>query len=208
MVTPRTLTIPVAGATHQLEARLHRLSESGELALIAPPHPVYGGSIGNPVVRALERAFQGVGISTLAFNFRGTGESTGEPSGEQSDALVDYRAAALSVPDLPVTWCAGYSFGSVAALAAACDRGSERVLMVGPPLGMIDPALLTRYAGQLWVVLGDDDEYAPLPAAREWFAARTNTILTVVEGAEHYFLGSGVQRLAAKLDQVLQGAES
>ena len=78
MVTPRTLTIPVEGTTHQLEARLHRLPDSVELALVAPPHPVYGGSIGNPVVRAIERAFHAVGVSTLAFNFRGTGESTGE----------------------------------------------------------------------------------------------------------------------------------
>jgi alpha/beta superfamily hydrolase len=208
MVTPRTLTIPVEGTTHQLEARLHRLGESGELALIAPPHPVYGGSIGNPVVRAMERAFHAAGISTLAFNFRGTGESTGEPSGEQADALVDFRAAALSVPDLPVTWCAGYSFGSVAALATACDRGIRRLLMVGPPLGMIEPALLTRYDGQLMVLLGDDDEYAPLAAARAWFEARADTTLTIVEGTEHYFLGSGVQRLAAKLDQVLKGAEA
>lgn len=208
MVTPRTLTIPVDGTPHQLEARLHRLPESSELALIAPPHPVYGGSIGNPVVRAMERAFHTVGISTLASNFRGTGESTGEPSGEQADALADYRAAALSVADLPVTWCAGYSFGSVAALATACERGIGRVLMVGPPLGMIDPALLEQYAGGLWVVLGDDDEYAPLPAARERFETRTNTTLTVVEGVEHYFLGSGVQRLAAQLDQVLKGAKA
>ncbi len=202
------LMIPVPGATHQLEARLQRIPSSRELAVIAPPHPVYGGSIGNPVVRAVERAFAASELSTLAFNFRGTGESGGEPSGEQTDALVDYRAAARSVPDLTLGWFAGYSFGSIAALATARELNVGRVLMVAPPLGMLERALLAGYGGQLAVVVGDQDEYAPVEAVREIFATREHTSLSVIEGVEHFFLGSSVQRLSSALAALLPQVKS
>src|SRR5687767_13932749 len=92
--------IDVTATGHKLEARFTRssgplsvsegASRAGQLAVVAPPHPLYGGSIGNPVVRAMEARLQAHGLSTLAFNFRGTGESTGEPSGDLADGLVDY----------------------------------------------------------------------------------------------------------------------
>ena len=200
--------IPVEAGHHTLESRLVRAEGSAPLALIAPPHPVYGGTIGNPVVRALERAYQAAGHSTLAFNFRGTGESTGEPSGEQSQALVDYLAVAQSVPDAKPAWLSGYSFGSVAALAAAIELEVPRVLMVAPPLELLDPALLRRYRGQLALAVGSEDEYAPVAAVRELLDRRADTVLKVIEGAEHFFFGSAVQRLAPALQELLGGEVS
>ena len=46
-------------------------------AVITHPHPLYGGSMLNPVVEAIENAYRTVGFSTLRFNFRGSGNSSG-----------------------------------------------------------------------------------------------------------------------------------
>jgi len=209
MPTTRPLSIPVAGTIHRLEGRLTEQAAAASasntpLAMVAPPHPVYGGTIGNPIVRVIERAFQAHGLDTLAFNFRGTGdEATGEPSGEEDDAKQDYLAVAHSVAPRPLAWLSGYSFGSVAALAAAIDLGVPRVLMVGTPLGLLNPKLLELYQGELFVVGGDEDEYSPVEAMRERFGARANTKLELLSGVEHFFLGSSVHQLSEALTRLL-----
>jgi uncharacterized protein len=191
-------TIDVARGQHIIEARLTRPSTATGLVTIAPPHPVYGGTIGNPVVRALERAYGQRGFATLTFNFRGTGESSGEPSGEVADAVEDHRAVLASAPDLRLSALTGYSFGSVVALTTAIEVGVFHVLMVAPPLGMLDPTLLARFAGRLVVVAAEHDEYAPLSALRERLEGRAT--LAIVPGADHFFLGSMVGALSTVLE--------
>ncbi|MET0343213.1 MAG: alpha/beta fold hydrolase [Polyangiales bacterium] len=206
MSPTQTLTISVRGASHTLEARLARARPGAPLAVIAPPHPVYGGTIGNPVVRTLEHALAQQGYTTLAFNFRGTGESTGEPSGDLDDAQADYLAAARAVSDAELGLVAGYSFGAIAALDAAITLSAPRTLMVAPPLSLLDASQLARLPGQLLVVLGDADEYAPLDEARPLFATRPRTRLAVLEQVEHFFLGGAVPRLATSLTALLGDA--
>jgi alpha/beta superfamily hydrolase len=215
MTLARTLTIAVAGSPHRLEGRHTSarpasartpegaLRDAPGLAIIAPPHPMYGGTLGNPVVRAMERALQAREHATLAFNFRGTGESEGEPSGEYDDALADYLGAARALPGAELTWLSGYSFGSVAALACAVELEAPRVLMVAPPLGMLDPALLTRYRGEVAVLIGSEDEYSPLEPFRELFAPRPNTTIELLPDVDHFFLGSDVLRLTEGLTRLL-----
>ena len=45
--------------------------------MIRHPHPLMGGSVYNNVVEAIQGAFAAVNYSTLRFNFRGAGKSTG-----------------------------------------------------------------------------------------------------------------------------------
>jgi hypothetical protein len=206
MSLAQTLTLQVPGARHTLEARLSRSPQARGLALVAPPHPLFGGSIGNPVVRALETALAAGGFSTLAFNFRGTGASGGQPSGELSDALTDYLAAARGAGSLELTWLTGYSFGACAALAAAIELGVPRVLMVAPPLALLDPALLRAFPGELAVAVGSADDYAPLTSLREAFSAARAARIELVEDADHFFLGSQCQALAPVLAQLLAPA--
>jgi uncharacterized protein len=204
MFSVRPLTLGVPGARHTLEARLSQAAQARELALVAPPHPLYGGSIGNPVVRALERSFQARGLATLAFNFRGVGASTGEPSGDAGDALADYLAAARGAAgETPIAWLSGYSFGACAALAAALELQVGRVLMVAPPLALLDPQLLARFSGELRIAVGSQDDYAPLTELRDLLASVPGARVEVVEDADHFFLGSQCERLAKLLAKLV-----
>lgn len=204
-MSSRPLLIDVPGAGRRLEARLSHdgAALTRPLAIVAPPHPVYGGTLGNPVVRALEQALRASELATLAFNFQGTGESDGEPSEDLDLARMDYLAAADALPNAELAVFSGYSFGSVTALAAAVERKAPRVLMVGPALGLLDLTLLPRFEGRLQVILGTEDEYMPVAAARDLFGSRPNTQLELLQGIDHWFLGSAITELSAGLTRLL-----
>ncbi|HEX5656764.1 MAG TPA: hypothetical protein VFX59_06195 [Polyangiales bacterium] len=193
----RSVTIDVPGSALKLEGRL---TGEGALAIVAPPHPAYGGTIGNPVVKAAEYALRNANLATLAFNFRGTGDSDGTQTGDLEEARVDYRAV-LDV--YPATLLSGYSFGSVTALAVAVERSVPRVLMIAPPFGLLDRMLLEKYAGELLVVIGDRDEYTPVTAIEDFFVARPNTRVELLPGIDHWFLGSSLQMLSDGLHRLL-----
>ena len=58
------------------------------IALIAHPHPLYGGTLDNKVVQTLAKAFVALGYCALRLNFRGVGASDGvfdEGRGETED---------------------------------------------------------------------------------------------------------------------------
>ena len=48
------------------------------IALIAHPHPLFGGTLDNKVVQTLARAFVELGYETWRPNFRGVGETEGD----------------------------------------------------------------------------------------------------------------------------------
>ena len=48
------------------------------VAIIAHPHPLFGGTMDNKVVQTLARAFVQAGYTAVRFNFRGVGASAGE----------------------------------------------------------------------------------------------------------------------------------
>ncbi|HEY8048418.1 MAG TPA: alpha/beta hydrolase, partial [Ramlibacter sp.] len=59
-------------------------------AVVAHPHPLFGGTMENKVVQTLARAFVQAGWRSLRFNFRGVGASQGahdDGRGETDDML-------------------------------------------------------------------------------------------------------------------------
>lgn len=46
-------------------------------AVVSHPHPLMGGDMGNSIVETLAETLFAGGFSTLRFNFRGVGKSTG-----------------------------------------------------------------------------------------------------------------------------------
>ena len=63
-------------------------------AVITHPHPLFGGDMANNVVLTAVRALAARGMTTLRFNFRGVGRSTGTYGGGLEEA--DDVAAALA----------------------------------------------------------------------------------------------------------------
>ena len=59
---------------------------TGSVAVVAPPHPLMGGHSSNPVVQAISSGVVAAGHRALVFNFRGVGESAGDPSADPDDA--------------------------------------------------------------------------------------------------------------------------
>ena len=78
-------------------ARDEPASASRGVAVIAHPHPLFGGTLDNKVVQTLARAFTQAGWTAVRFNFRGVGGSQGvydEGRGEVDDMLAVVQHAA------------------------------------------------------------------------------------------------------------------
>lgn len=163
-------------------------------ALVLHPHPLYGGTMHNPVVFHAERALREAGYSTLRFNFRGVGDSTGHHDGGRGE--VDDARAALDFllathPRATDVVVAGFSFGAAIALELARqDPRVGRVIAIGTPATMVgSPALAGDGRSRLFVH-GARDEVAPLAALEAALGARAPaTSVHVIEGGSHFFEG-------------------
>jgi len=83
------------------------------IALICHPHPLFGGSINNKVVTTLEKSFNENYISTIKFNFRGVGRSTGiydHGISEIKDLKFVFDTF-ISIKNFTKIYIAGFSFG-------------------------------------------------------------------------------------------------
>ena len=61
------------------------------IAIIAHPHPLYGGTMNNKVVYTLFKALLELGFITVKFNFRGVGQSEGDSNPGKTMAQVKRR---------------------------------------------------------------------------------------------------------------------
>jgi alpha/beta superfamily hydrolase len=203
MAYRRTLHITVPEGGHALETRITLPAARRGNALVAPPHPSYGGSIDSPVVEALEEALCARQLGTLALNFRGVGESSGVSRGDIDEALVDFLAVARAPEAEPLALLSGYSFGACVALRAAQVLAVESLLLVAPALALFEPALLRAYPGRVTVVVGGEDGYAPEAALRARMPSSSAARLVVLPGVDHFFSGTGLSLLRAALPELL-----
>lgn len=197
------VTIP-RGEGQVLEGVWQSGAERG--AVVAPPHPEYGGSLENPVVNEIAYGLYQCGISSLRFNWSGVGASQGSVSGDPAQADADYAAAldqvAQTVPG-PIVG-AGYSFGAAAALRTAlADARVQGLLLVAPPVQMIGSLDLSKFEFPLYVIVGGEDAYAPVDRLSELVAEAPRGHLEVILRADHFFAAGGLGELA----RLVQGAQ-
>jgi len=84
----------VAGPTGRIECAIDAPAGAPTgIALIAHPHPEFGGTLDNKVVQTLARAFVELGYVALRPNFRGVGASQG--AYDEGRGEVDDLAAVL-----------------------------------------------------------------------------------------------------------------
>ncbi len=165
-----------------------------EGAVIAPPHPLYGGSMDSPVVNEVAYACKRAGYASVRFNWRGVGASSGSPSGETGDADADYAAALAYLGETvagPLLAC-GYSFGACAAVRVATRSPRvRRLLLVSPPPSLLDAAALEQFRGSALLLTGERDELAPPDRLRELASRHPRARLETVPEADHFY-GAGL----------------
>lgn len=181
----------VPGAAGNLEVVINEPGSPRGLALIAHPHPLYGGTFDNKVVQTLAKALFGQGHIAVRMNFRGVGASDGvfdEGRGETEDWLVVAQAVRSRFGDLPVI-LAGFSFGAFVQTRVAARISAQRLILVGPAVNRF---ALERVAESTLVVHGEEDDVVPLKDVLDW--ARPQALpVVVLPGAGHFFHGKLIE---------------
>jgi len=202
MAGPRERAL-VAGAAGDIEVVATASESPRTVAVVAHPHPLFGGTMDNKVVTTLARALAESGAAVFRFNFRGVGASQGkhdEGRGETDDMVQIVRHAQSVHPGLPLL-LAGFSFGGAVATRASCRVDFSQLILVAPgfrrftatgfgePPDPNDPNLgpIGRHAaGNTLVVHGDLDDTVPLADSISWATPREVPV-AVVPGGEHFF---------------------
>ena len=161
------------------------------IALVAHPHPLFGGSLDNKVAQTLARALVGLDYVVYRPNFRGVGQSEGEHDrghGEQDDllAVLAHMRAQPGQQTLPLV-LAGFSFGTFVLSHVSArlreDGGQvERMVFVGTAAGNWDIAPVPETT---LVIHGEQDDTIPLAKVFDWARPQELPVI-VIPGAGHF----------------------
>lgn len=191
----QTQTFMLAGAAGMLECALDlpdpdRFAAPRGIALVAHPHPLYGGTMDNKVAQTLARAFIALGYATARMNFRGVGKSEGTHdagAGETDDMALLLKNMQQRFPGLPCA-LAGFSFGTVVQARlqqrlTAQGTPAERLVLVGTAAGKWEvPAVPPNTL----LIHGELDDTIPLADVFTWARPQDLSVI-VVTGADHFF---------------------
>lgn len=171
------------------------------LAVVAHPHPLFGGTLDNKVAQTIARAFVNQSMIVVRPNFRGVGKSESDHDhghGEVEDLWAAWQWLIAQHPNVGGhRWIGGFSFGGVMAThlahewpghaVSAGQPPLDRVILVG--LGIADdrrPAAPLTAAARL--IHGEEDEVVSLKSVLDWVEPQQHPVL-VMPGAGHFFHG-------------------
>jgi alpha/beta superfamily hydrolase len=179
--------------------------------VITHPHPLYGGTMNNPVVETIQKAFQQDGYATLRFNFRGVGGSQGGHDNGIGEA-DDVRAAIDDVANrnLRQIDLAGYSFGAWVNSKVVADDCPpiKSMVMISPPVSFIEFENARALSCLKLVVTGSRDDIAPADQIRDLLPAwNPDAQLEIIDGCDHFY-SSHLDRLQSILTRFLQSTKS
>ncbi len=181
----------VTGAAGKLECALDLpKTDPVGIALIAHPHPLYGGTMNNKVVQMMGRTFTGLGYVAVRMNFRGVGGSEGSHdfgNGETEDMALLLDHIRKQYPDLPVV-LGGFSFGTYVQSRlyqklASQGQPPEQMVFVSATAGKW---AVDSVPANTLLVHGELDDVVPLPDVFSW-ARPQDLSVVVVAGADHLF---------------------
>lgn len=164
------------------------------VGLVCHPHPLGGGTMHNKVVFRAAAGLVDAGLTTLRFNFRGVGASTGTHN-EIEGGMEDVRDAVAYLSDTypgePIT-LAGFSFGSRTGIAVGMnDDRVVRLISIGTPVDKYgDYSFLTDIRKPILFVHGDRDEFGSLANLKlifERVAKNTDAELLSFSDCGHFF---------------------
>jgi alpha/beta superfamily hydrolase len=184
----------VAGPAGRIECAVDAAQgEVRGVALVAHPHPLFGGSLDNKVAQTLARSLAELGYAAWRPNFRGVGASEGshdEGRGEVADlAAVLAHASTVSSPSDSVV-LAGFSFGAAMQTLLAQQlikegRAATRLVLIGLA---VTHYTLPNVPADTILIHGERDETVPLAAVLDWARPQELPVI-VLPGADHFFHG-------------------
>jgi alpha/beta superfamily hydrolase len=185
----------ISGAVGQLQCALglpdeEEFATPRGIALIAHPHPLYGGTMDNKVTQTLARAFVSLGYVSARMNFRGVGSSAGvydEGRGETDDMELLLAEVQQRYPDLPLA-LAGFSFGTFVQAQLQqrlVQQGTpaERLVLVGTAAGKW---AIPEVPADTIVIHGEVDDTIPLVDVFNWARPQDLPVI-VIPGCDHFF---------------------
>jgi alpha/beta superfamily hydrolase len=192
----------VAGAAGRIECALDLPDGDAKgVAVVAHPHPLFGGTLDNKVVQTLARAFLQAGYAAVRPNFRGVGDSEGvhdEGRGEADDMRAVVAHYRKHYPD--DLRLAGFSFGGfvMTHVAATLTPACKQLVLVGPAARFG----LANVASNTLIIHGEQDDVVPLAGVMDWARPQSLPII-VLPGVGHFFHG----QLPLLKRCILQGLE-
>jgi alpha/beta superfamily hydrolase len=167
-------------------------------AVLCHPHPRHGGSKDHPLLWAIRNELAGRrGLVVLSFNFRGIMGSGGEHGGGEEEVL-DVAAAVERVRQQtrgPLA-IVGWSFGSVVGLRyALTDPEVAALVLLGVPLSDVSVTMpempsrsdLAAVRSPVLIVVGEADQFCPVPDARRLASRFPNAEVAVLPDTDHFF---------------------
>lgn len=183
-------------ASHgQLEAILKEpTGDSRGVGVVCHPHPLGGGTMHNKVVFRAAAGLVDAGLTTLRFNFRGVGASTGvhsEIPGGMEDVSTAINHMAAEFPGEDIT-LAGFSFGSRTGMAVGIDDDRvKRLISIGTPVDKYgDYEFLLNVRKPILFIHGDSDEFGSEENVRSLFEQVSKVMdaeLIVFKNCGHFF---------------------
>ncbi|AKZ61750.1 alpha/beta hydrolase [Herbaspirillum hiltneri N3] len=191
----QTQAFLIPGAVGQLECALdlpdpEQFAAPRGLALVAHPHPLYGGTMDNKVAQTLARSFLALGYATVRMNFRGVGKSEGvhdHGNGETDDMALLLAHMRTQYPALPLA-LGGFSFGTFVQAQLqqrliAEGTPAERLALVGTAAGKWP---MPPVPADTILIHGELDDTIPLTAVLDWARPQELPVI-VIPGADHFF---------------------
>src|SRR5262245_17281536 len=161
----------IASPTGTLEALVCESPDDRHAIVLCHPHPQYGGSMHDGVLDTVDAAARRHAFTTVRFNFRGVGASSGRFDngvGEVDDVLaaVEWTRARIGAKPL---WVGGYSFGSNMAWRALDRCGDiDGVVLIAPPVAMMDFSARPPSLPKLTIVAGERDDFVDASDLDRW----------------------------------------
>lgn len=161
------------------------------VGLVCHPHPLGGGTMHNKVVFRAAAGLVDAGLTTLRFNFRGVGASTGvhnEIEGGTEDVRHALEYLCGEYPDDDVT-LAGFSFGSRTGMEVGLSHDRvKRLISIGTPVGKYtDYGFLASVKKPILFVHGDSDEFCSVSSLRSLTDQIPHAEVVIFENCGHFF---------------------
>jgi len=216
-VIQETVSVPSHAGTLEGILTYPESIEPTQAILIVGPHPMLGGDFDNNVVSHLAKRLAQPESLTLRFNYRGVGQSSGEPivstdnisqfwSTSRIDAEVGFADDVEAAGDFlfevfgQVDCVVGYSFGACLASQWAITQQELRYLtMIAPTINQHDYAHLKVLDLPKLIITSSDDFAVPTEPLQDLFCQWKEPKQLIIEQTDNHFFRGYEEWLAEKI---------